>query len=131
MGSQQARLRHSKAAVRAFIRINFSDERLHEVYAFNSDGHMRYTGPCLLHVTVADSRLASKDNLYRGYALPGGWEAEQGYRLLGDPWLGLSERAEAVRQRRLSAILRAEMRRRERVLSNHQEEEDLAVSAKP
>ncbi len=121
-------LKQSKHDIRIFIRA-WPTQKLAEVYAFNQDGHMRYLGPCLLHVTLCDSlQAASWPACKLAYALKGGWEAEQGYRLLGDPWLG-SELAEPIRQRRLSAILRAEMRRRDRARAMQAVES--AVEAEP
>ncbi len=115
-------LKQAKASIRAFIRMHWNDEKLCAVYAFNRDGKMRYSSGCccLLGVTAFD-RLHQVDtcpfwtpgtaqhHYYEAKALSGALSAEKAYLFLG--FYG----GEPQRQPRLSAILRAEMRRRERL----------------
>jgi hypothetical protein len=131
----QSELRKSKQIVREWIRANFSEQKLASVYAFNADGRMSFRNPCgcLMGVTYSD-------RLHDGYGCNQEhyWIARQ-KDLAESGWLaaifsgsgmGKTERAyivlgysskftscfgdDELRQRRLSAILRAEMRRRAR-----------------
>lgn len=115
-------LRESKNAIRYFIRAHWDDQRLHDVYAFNRDGRMKFIYPCccLLGVTqaaVLHERCDGLSHYLPAKELPGAEEAELAYgrlRCFGFP-VGLKlsvEHMDALLQRRLSAILRAEMRRR-------------------
>ncbi len=116
-------LKQSKQAIRAFIRAHWSDEKLCAVFAFNLDGKMSYSDSCgcIRGVTLADTlhtehelhiyhRPGTPREQLMHYSeagnLPGAWAAEFAYGRLGPYELA---------QRRLSAILRAEMRRRERL----------------
>ncbi len=118
-------LKECKANIRAFIRQHFSDQRLSEVYAFNHDDKMKYwnTCGCLMGVTLAESlHQCCDDDLlhyHRAQKLEGARDAELSYAKLGyrleeiqhQYFVHLNEAG--IRRRRLSAILRAEIRRRD------------------
>lgn len=119
-------LQKAKAAIRAFIREHWSDQKLAEVYAFNADGKMNNLCACncILGVTLSSIMHQGQpwDCTERvGYThyshyleaklLNGGTKAEIAYMTLGVRG-GYDWRI--VQQRRLSAILRAEMRLRAR-----------------
>ncbi len=121
-------LKQSKQAIRAFIRMHWSDQKLTEVYAFNRDGKMHwndYCG-CLLGVTLSQI-LHTRQSICPDWApgshytraklsLPRAATLEEAYWYLGDGcYIRGNVCDDALAQRRLSAILRAEMRRRERV----------------
>lgn len=139
----QTELRNSKHAVRAWVGAHFSDQKLASVAAFNADGKMSFRNPCgcLMGVTRSD-RLhegldcnrehywqARKQDLAQTSRLAALFpetrigKAEKAYHFLGfnarfDRCFGDDQ----LRQRRFGAILRAEMRRRERVRVHAQEE---------
>ncbi len=121
-------LKQSKQAIRAFVRAHWSDQKLTEVYAFNRDGKMHwndYCG-CLLGVSLAETlhtRQSKCPDLILGMhyisvkkSLRNAAMVEAAYWHL---WDGSYIRGflcwDALAQRRLSAILRAEMRRREHI----------------
>ena len=107
----------------------FSDQRLAEVLAFNDDGKMNYNNPCscLLGVTLA-VRLHTKCgqdykvwHYRRARALPGGPAAEVAYFRLG---MGFPK----IIRWRLSRLLKAEMRLRERLRATHLYHGDVPLS---
>jgi hypothetical protein len=113
-------LKESKQLIRLWISERFSDERLAEVYAFNQDGRMRYCSPCccLRGVTEAE-RLHDFDEAcdrqhYIRLNTAEGVEAELAYNVLGNVAAHRPNFGDGLRQRRLSAILRAQMRIRSR-----------------
>src|SRR6266568_3714019 len=126
---KQSALRANKQAIRAFIRAHWNDQKLTEVYAFNRDGKMSALDgcSCIRGVTFSDTLhqldftrpIASTHDPFhysKTTALSGATQAEYAYIHLAGV---LSSRdpssIPALRQRRLSAILRAEMRRRDRM----------------
>ncbi len=133
----QEQLKGYKATLRQFIRDNWDDQRLHDVYAFNADGKMSFFSGCncLLGVTLAQSlhkdmcdefatsiRAGSMPvNHYTlAHQLHNATGAEIAYRSLGFLKEGhysflYTPEADLLRQRRLSPILRAEIKRRQRV----------------
>ena len=52
----QNELRHSKQVIREWVRVNFSDQKLASVVAFNADAKMTFRNPCgcLMGVTRSD-----------------------------------------------------------------------------
>lgn len=132
----QRELRNSKQIVRGWIRANFSDQKLAEVMAFNADGKMSFRNPCgcLMGVTFS-SRLhegrdcdrehywaARKQDLAQTRRFAAWFvsahigKAEKAYHFLGhSSATGECFGDDNIRRRRLSAILRAEMRRRARL----------------
>jgi hypothetical protein len=113
-------LRESKQLIRRWISERFSDERLAQVYAFNQDGRMRYCSPCccLRGVTEAerlhDFDAACDRQHYIRLNTVEGVEAELAYNVLGNVAAHRRNFGDGLRQRRLSAILRAQMRLRAR-----------------
>jgi hypothetical protein len=115
-------LRESKQLIRRWISERFSDERLAQVYAFNQDGRMQYSSPCacLLGVTTAKHLHSWGDGCWATHyrvLKQVGADAELAYNYLAYvDRLGRFrfEGVEQLRQRRLSAILRAQMRIRAR-----------------
>ncbi len=115
-------LRECKKAIRSFIRQHWDDQRLAEVYAFNRDGRMdeMNTCSCLIGCTLPACLHMNCDGRHYldAKALPGAISAELAYMMLG--WKGirivpLCGEEPPIRQRRLSAILRGELRRRDRI----------------
>ncbi len=126
-----ADLKSAKQDIRKFIQHQYTDEKLASVYAFNQDKNMEFMNCCSclmgvtlsggLHTTCGD-RLTITGNLShyrRAQALPFAWEAECGYARLGyklGSVYGLKDwDLTTLRRIRLSAILRAEIRRRDRI----------------
>lgn len=113
-------------AVRTYIRANLTDRRLAEVYAFNQDGKMAFADPCgcLMGVTLAEQLHTGKTTVCTGkhyekarmldtgqglYILRSFGSAEWGYNILNNK-LGVE-----ASTRKMSAVLRAEIRRRDRI----------------
>lgn len=109
-----------KAPIRAFI-ATWTDQKLHDVYAFNQDGRMMYTFTCCCLLGVATSEIlhsgactnfrvhySNVDELRLNRL---GNAAEGAYLALGDGGANAEER-DYLRQVRLSPMLRAEIRRR-------------------
>lgn len=138
----QRELRGSKQVVREWVRANFSDQKLASVTAFNADGKMSFRNPCgcLMGVTYSDRLHVSQDADHncdrkhywlarrqdlaqtRRFAalFPSSrvGRAEKAYNFLGfSPAYSSCFGDDELRRRRFSAILRAEMRRRERLHS--------------
>ena len=130
--------RQIKQTIRAWVR-KFDDERLAAVYAFNADGHMQFGNSCscllgvtlakILHtcvpvvlVTTGNGSLVPPHgclHYQEAFHMEGGGEAECAYRALSFRVRFTHRGGDLLRQRRLSPILRAEMRRRERVRATH------------
>ena len=129
-------LRNAKRVVRDWVRVNFDDQKLASVAAFNADGKMSFRNPCgcLMGVTYSDRLhtgldcdgehywLARRQDLAqtRRFAalLPSSrvGKAEKAYNFLGfSPTFDNSFGDDRIRRRRFAALLRAEMRRRERL----------------
>jgi hypothetical protein len=131
----QTELRNAKRVIRAWVGANFSDEKLAGVSAFNADGKMSFRNPCscLLGVTYSDllhtcheecSREHYQSAWRQDMAQRGRFEALFSSSRMGKAekayiFLGLSNRFNScfgdddLRRRRFSALLRAEMRRRD------------------
>lgn len=114
------RIKQAKQAIRPFI-ATFSDPRLADVYAANADGKMSFYDPCgclrgvayeglAVHTRADRCDLCHYDMVDDDVAIAAEW----GYNKLafGEHLL---DAADAIRQRRLSPILRAEIRRRDRL----------------
>lgn len=129
----QRELRSSKQVVRAWIRTNFSDQRLASVAAFNEDGGMSFRNPCgcLMGVTYSEPLhaghgcdrqhywVARREDLAQSRRFAALFpssrigKAEKAYLFLGfSPKFANCFGNDEVRRRRFSALLRAEMRRR-------------------
>ena len=136
-GGMTEELKWAKQGIREWIG-EFSDQRLAEVYAFNADGKMRYNDGCAclmgvtlaqrLHVCMANSCCPESDfGLCTHYGaashMYGASFAETAYYALGHgDYRGCKPKPymnKHLRQRRLSPILRAEMRRRDRTKATH------------
>ena len=136
----QNELRRSKQLIREWVRTHFSDQQLASVTAFNADGKMGFRNPCgcLMGVTYSDrlhvgydchqehywqarrEDLAQTGRLASLFSSSGMGKTEKAYHFLGftaafKSCFGDDE----LRRRRFSALLRAEMRRRERRNSLH------------
>jgi hypothetical protein len=131
----QSELRHSKQVVREWVRANFSDQKLASVVAFNADAKMNFRNPCgcLMGVTYSARLHEGHDcdrehywqarrqdlaqtrrfaALFPAYRLG---KAEKAYHFLGySRVLGSCFGDDELRRRRFGALLRAEMRRRDR-----------------
>jgi len=115
-------LRKAKGYIRAWIS-PWSDQKLAEVYAFNADGKMDIweSCNCIRGVVLCDQlHIGSAGecgiaHYSQSAKIPGAIEAEFSYLELGRIRIGHhSGWGKALAQRRLSAILRAEMRLRSR-----------------
>jgi hypothetical protein len=132
----QKELRKSKQVVREWVRANFSDEKLAGVTAFNADGKMTFRNPCgcLMGVTYSEHLhqghncnrdhywVARKQDLAQTRRFAAWFptsrigRAERAYNFLGfSANFGYCFGDDELRRRRFSALLRAEMRRRERI----------------
>ncbi len=132
----QRKLQRSKQIIRDWIRTNFSDQKLASVTAFNADGRMSFRSSCgcLLGVTYSDPlhaeencngehyRLARRQDSAqsRRWAAPfapsGMGKLEKAYLFLGlSPAFNNCVGDDQLRRSRLSALLRAEMHRRDRL----------------
>lgn len=130
----QAELRNSKRIVREWVRANFSDQKLANVVAFNADGKMNFRNPCgcLMGVTYSEPLhagygcnrqhywVARRQDLAQTRRFAALFptfrigKAEKAYYFLGlSPAFNDCFGDDRLRQRRFSALLRAEMRRRE------------------
>src|ERR1043166_6181411 len=133
-------LRESKQLIRRWISERFSDERLAQVYAFNQDGKMRFQSACDCLLGVTGSPTLHEPESCRDDDWPAHYfrirynggqfalDCEQAYNILG--WLntrrfGIADCSDELRKRRLSAILRAQMRIRAR--ARQQEGERVCV----
>ncbi len=109
-------MRDGKRIIRTFVDLNWDDAKLAEVYAFNMDGHMRYQNPCscilgvtlckVLHTERGSNHV--REHYFPARDLPLGDVVESGYLRISP------ERNDAITARRLSAILRGQMRIRDR-----------------
>ncbi len=95
----QTKLQWAKRAIRTFIKANWSDQKLLEVYAFNRDGKMKYDSVCrcirgvslcdTLHVSYCGesnnwSEGSDQQHHYnKTKELPGFEAAELAYHMLG------------------------------------------------
>ena len=130
----QRELRRSKQLVREWVQEKFSDERLASVSAFNADGKMSFRNPCgcLMGVTHSEYLHVGRDCNRQHYWLARKQDLSETHRfssLFPTSRIGKTEKAynflgfsgsfsdcfgnDELRRRRFSAILRAEMRRRE------------------
>jgi hypothetical protein len=134
----QSELRKSKQVVREWVRANFSDEKLACVAAFNADGKMSFRDPCgcLMGVTYSGHLHTGHDCDREHYWRARRQDLSQTRRfaaLFPTSRIGKAEKAysflgfsnkysscfgdDQVRRRRFGAMLRAEMRRRDRLRS--------------
>ncbi len=123
-------LRQAKQDIRKFIQHQYTDDKLASVYAFNQDKNMQFMNccSCLLGVTLSDelhtrcgdSYAMNRFSHYRkAQDLPFAYQAECAYARIGyrlGSVYGHSDWDYSVLRRvRLSAILRAEIHRRDRI----------------
>lgn len=120
--------RQCKQHIRSFIRQHWSDQRLAEVYAFCADGKMRSSAPChcLMGVTTAiqlhdtfvticpENKLGEPSHYTTARRLAGGVNAERAYIELCYK-VPIGQNSQAVADRILRAIMKAEMRRRAQI----------------
>jgi hypothetical protein len=132
----QRELRSSKQIVREWVRANFDDQKLASVAAFNADGKMTFRNPCgclmgvthsdPLHMDAACNRkhywVARRQDLAQTRRLAALFpssrigKAEKAYNFLGfSPTFSNCFGDDNLRRRRFSALLRAEIRRRDRL----------------
>lgn len=127
-------LREARQAIRSFIR-GWSDQKVAEVYAFNRDRKMRFEDSCgcIRGVTLSDvlhdgNSVCNMDHYDATRAIVGASEAECGYGVLGrhrvPAWLDNF----GARRIRLSAILRAELRRRDRLRATSLRQHDTEIA---
>ncbi len=122
MGSQ---LREYKHAIRRFLRTAYTDERLTWLLAHARSGKLAYRSCCcLVGAATAPHGLQGEIKIFESVhphylvatGLAGADEAERAYCALGyvaNSWLSLPR--EGLRRQRLIPMIRAEMRRRERL----------------
>lgn len=121
--SLQKDLRAAKDFIRGFIREHWDDQKLAAAYAWNADGNMRFKDPCgcLLGVTLSSvfhnyGKSCEMDHYYEAKRLHFGFSAEIQFLALGTDFKirGNAGQEAGTRRRRMSALLRTEMRLRER-----------------
>jgi hypothetical protein len=148
----QSELRTSKQLIRDWVRANFSDQKLASVVAFNADGKMSFRNPCgcLMGVTYSELLHAGHDCDREHYWTARKQDLSQTRRfaaLFPASRIGKTEKAysflgftasfstcfgdDQLRRRRFSALLRAEMRRRERVRALADEYESTLAHTAP
>jgi hypothetical protein len=129
-----AELKKSKAIIRDFMRAHYTDERLAQLYAHAKDGRLLYASCCcFVGIINAPHALSSETRWdvyqrsvseYHAQALhvdevkaqiPAARVAESAYLLLADH---VDASDDATRCRLLVPMIRAEMRRRERLSAN-------------
>jgi hypothetical protein len=132
----QKELRNSKQVIRGWVHANFSGQKLASVAAFCAGGNMSFRNPCgcLMGVTYSDTLhkghdcdrehywVARRQDLAQTGPLAALFpssrigKAEKAYNFLGFcPSFNSCFGDDEVRRRRFSALLRAEMRRRDRL----------------
>lgn len=132
------RLKKSKQQIRSFIREHYTDQRLVEVLAFAQDGKFEFNSCCCLIGAATADELGHRGvakNVGQHYELAGllsGAEQAEysfcnlgfagGHSFIGGPIKNL-------RKRRIIPILRAEIRRRERIKNKREERLDLRLVA--
>lgn len=150
-------LQENKRVIRAFVRAHWSDQKLHDVYAFNRDGRMTFQNSCACILGVTGSDVLHDDvqicpeshedpfgSVTGHYSrlrktLPGACEAEVAYQQLGYRVIFKSSVVCEIqqtsgddniitRQNILSAILRAEIRRRSRATAPASAPEEVLCS---
>lgn len=115
--------KEAKSHIRSFMQAHYSDERLAEVLAFCQDGKFGYVS-CCCFIGAANAQHALRENytpmedgsdshLDQARMLDGGMLAEAAFFHLADEAIGIDYHA--TRRRILIPMIRAEMRRRERV----------------
>ncbi len=118
MTEQQRRKQH----IRAFMQVHYTDERLAQILAHAQDGRLAYTSCCcLIGARTAQHALQGKNDNWRQYS---GHEsphttisghASSAYCDLHNGLAGFFGDRDKVRRRILIPMIRAEMRRRERL----------------
>lgn len=111
-------LRQAKHDIRAFF-IHYTDERLVALLAHARDGKLHYVSCCcFIGIATADHALRERNcvgdeagHYWRAQDLPGAFEAERAFYLLGKKNFSLLDNA--LRTRLIIPLIRAEMRRRE------------------
>ena len=116
-------LQEAKRAIRAFLQIAYSDEKLAMLLAHAQGGKLSYASCCcLIGIPTANHALkgvfGSGEHLIDGRALPGSAAAERAFSTL---FMGLATMESTVgardhaRRLRLIPMVKAEMRRRSRL----------------
>src|SRR2546423_8530048 len=119
-------LKRAKQTIRAFMALNYTDERLVWLLAHARSGQLAFNSCCcFIGVATAGHRLrggregegddffARHGHLFAARLLPVGHEAEEAFEVLGWP-ASREEPPDVVRRRRIVPIVLAELRRRER-----------------
>ncbi len=123
------KMKKYKNSIRNWIRTKFSDQKLAEVYAWNRDGHMIFHDRCACILGVTDS--ATLHHALDKYGKPtpckgehyiklhrqdDALDVEIAYQMMG--WINFEPQTKGLENTRrrniMSAILRAEMRRRDK-----------------
>lgn len=122
--NQEFGLKFVKGVLRSFIREHYTDQKLTEVLAHAQDGKLSYFSCCcFIGVVTADHALKgeARHNNYSHYLvaqeLHGSVQAEFAYAHLSQG-AGSYEAKDPLRRKRLIPILRAEMKRREKLRIN-------------
>lgn len=121
-------LKENKRIIRAFMREHYTDERLAMLLAHARDGKLAYFSCCcFVGIPTADHALrgrtiwGTEEHYVAAKALPGATFAEFAYAALSNAF-GEDE-ANPQRVRRLIPIVKAEMRRRSRMLKSERLDE--------
>lgn len=115
-------VRQNRQAIRSFMRLNYSDERLAMLLAHTQSGRLDFTSCCCFigiatadHALQGEGEFLSFDHTNLARMLPLGGAAELAFLSLADELPeGTTEERNVVRRRRLIPIIKAEIRRRDR-----------------
>jgi hypothetical protein len=125
-------LSEGKEILRTFMREHYTDERLAMLLEHAQSGRLRFISCCcFIGVATADHPLVGfsvylNDTHYiAAQQLSGAYDAETAYRRLGAASL---EEREAMRRRRIIPIIRAEMRRRDRLARKAENLAEVAIA---
>lgn len=118
--------RNHKQAIRAFMQANYSDERLAMLLAHAQEGKLAFDSCCCFigipsapHALASNGERAQPEPTHHrvyGNLLRGAREAEKAFNYLGVGKSWSYSLMDAKRRRILIPMIRAEMRRRERLV---------------
>lgn len=112
--------RQHKQAIRSFMQLHYSDERLAQLLAHAQSGRLKYSSCCcFVGVATADHTLRTAPfffgfrHLNRAWKLVGGRKADHSYFLLDYKRRWWHPPSDDKRRRILIPMIRAEIRRRD------------------
>jgi hypothetical protein len=119
-----SKLKFVKGVLRSFIREHYTDQKLTEVLAHAQDGKLAYLSCCCFigvvtatHALKGEEKHMNADHYLAARELHGSVQAEFAYAHLGQGADSYEEQ-DPLRRKRLIPLLRAEMKRREKLRTN-------------